>query len=140
MPGGATVIVEDDVIMGVESSARYEAPADCPLTTFEGTMLPGLFDAHVHLVSDSALGSLERAGPGRVAGAASPVGDAQDVVTAVTAHERPVLLRPGATATERRTGIWPLRNPIARPSVADCRIGGMPFVVGWKAVIGTARN
>jgi hypothetical protein len=25
-------------------------------------------------------------------------------------------------------------------SAAGCRIGGMPFVVGWKAVIGTARD
>jgi hypothetical protein len=25
-------------------------------------------------------------------------------------------------------------------SVAGCRIGGMPFVVGWKAVIETART
>jgi imidazolonepropionase-like amidohydrolase len=61
MRGGATVIVQDGVIEGVES-AGYDVPADCRLTTFEGTMLPGLFDAHVHLVSDSTLGSLERAG------------------------------------------------------------------------------
>ena len=61
MPGGATVIVQDSVIKGVES-ADYEVPADCPVTTFAGTILPGLFDAHVHLVSDSGLGSLERAG------------------------------------------------------------------------------
>lgn len=60
MPGGATVIVQDGVIKGVES-AGYEVPADCLVTTFEGTMLPGLFDAHVHLVSDSTLGGLERA-------------------------------------------------------------------------------
>lgn len=61
LPGGATVILEAGVIKGVES-AGYEVPVDCPVTTFEGTMLPGLFDAHVHLVSDSTLGSLERAG------------------------------------------------------------------------------
>jgi imidazolonepropionase-like amidohydrolase len=61
IPGGATVIVQDGVIKGVES-VGYEVPSDCPLATFEGTMLPGLFDAHVHLVSDSAAGSLERAG------------------------------------------------------------------------------
>lgn len=60
MPGGATVIVQDGVIKGVES-VGYEVPTDYPLTTFDGTMLPGLFDAHVHLVSDSAPGSLERA-------------------------------------------------------------------------------
>ena len=60
MSGGATVIVQDGVIKGVES-VGYEVPTDYPLTTFDGTMLPGLFDAHVHLVSDSAPGSLERA-------------------------------------------------------------------------------
>jgi imidazolonepropionase-like amidohydrolase len=48
MPGGATVIVQDGVIKGVES-VGYEVPTDYPLTTFDGTMLPGLFDAHVHL-------------------------------------------------------------------------------------------
>jgi imidazolonepropionase-like amidohydrolase len=42
---------EDGVIKGVESAA-YEVPAGCRLTRFDGTMLPGLFDAHVHLVSD----------------------------------------------------------------------------------------
>ena len=54
------MIVQDGVIKGVES-VGYEVPTDYPLTTFDGTMLPGLFDAHVHLVSDSAPGSLERA-------------------------------------------------------------------------------
>jgi hypothetical protein len=33
-----------------------------------------------------------------------------------------------------------MTNPIAKVSVAGCRIGGTPFVVGWKAVIWTARN
>jgi len=61
IPGGATVFIEDGVIEGVES-VGCEVPADCRLTTFEGTLLPGLFDGHVHLVSDAALGSLERAG------------------------------------------------------------------------------
>jgi hypothetical protein len=36
--------------------------------------------------------------------------------------------------------VGPVRNPIARPSVAGCRIGGMPFVVGVEVVIGTARS
>lgn len=61
LPGGVTVFIEDDVIVGVES-AGFEVPADSPVTTFQGTILPGLFDAHVHLVSDSTPGSLERAG------------------------------------------------------------------------------
>ena len=61
VPGGATVLLEDGVIWGVEP-VGYEVPADCRVTSFEGTMLPGLFDAHVHLVSDASMGSLERAG------------------------------------------------------------------------------
>jgi hypothetical protein len=36
----------------------------------------------------------------------------------------------GSGVSRRRTGSWPLRNPIARPSVAGCPVGGMPFVVG----------
>lgn len=59
LPEGATVLVEGDTIVGVES-AGYDVPADCPVTTYDGTLLPGLFDAHVHLVSDSGMGSLER--------------------------------------------------------------------------------
>jgi hypothetical protein len=31
-------------------------------------------------------------------------------------------------------------EPDRRPSVAGCRIGGMPFVVGVEAVVGTARS
>ncbi|TWH71046.1 hypothetical protein JD77_06071 [Micromonospora olivasterospora] len=38
------------------------------------------------------------------------------------------------------TARFAVKKPVARFSVAGCRIGGMPFVVGWKAVIGTARN
>jgi hypothetical protein len=38
LPGGATVMVEDAVIIGVESAA-YEVPENCPLTTFDGTSL-----------------------------------------------------------------------------------------------------
>ncbi|HWJ83361.1 MAG TPA: amidohydrolase family protein [Nocardioides sp.] len=58
---GATVLVEDGTIVGVEPAA-YDVPADCPVTTYDGTLLPGLVDAHVHLVSDGGPGSLERAG------------------------------------------------------------------------------
>lgn len=61
LPGGATVLVDAGSIVGVEP-ASYDVPADCPVTTYDGTILPGLVDAHVHLVSDGSLGSLERAG------------------------------------------------------------------------------
>jgi imidazolonepropionase-like amidohydrolase len=60
LPGGATVVIEGDTIVGVEPFG-HRLPADCPVTTYGGTLLPGLFDAHVHLVADGELGSLERA-------------------------------------------------------------------------------
>ena len=61
IPGGATVLLDADTIVGVEAY-DYAVPVACALTTYDGTLMPGLFDAHVHLVSDGELGSLERAG------------------------------------------------------------------------------
>ena len=60
-PGGATIVVEGERIVGVEPLA-YDVPDGCTVMSYEGTLLPGLFDCHVHLVSDSSPGSLERAG------------------------------------------------------------------------------
>jgi imidazolonepropionase-like amidohydrolase len=37
-------------------------PDGTPVTTYDGTLLPGLFNCHVHLVADSTIGGLERAG------------------------------------------------------------------------------
>ena len=61
LPGGTTVLLDGERIAGVEPLA-YDAPDGVAVTTYDGTLLPGLIDAHVHLVSDSTLGSLERAG------------------------------------------------------------------------------
>ena len=70
--------------------------------------------------------------------------DATFTVTAVASSSnagepRGLLLDPRADPC---TGGWsrPILGWIARPSVAGCRIGGLPFVVGLEAVIGTARN
>lgn len=61
IPGGATVIIDADTIFAVESY-DHPVPVACPVTTYDGTLLPGLVDVHVHLISDAGLGSLERAG------------------------------------------------------------------------------
>lgn len=60
LDGGATVVVDGTRIVGVEP-ARYTVPVDCPVTEHAGTLLPGLVDAHVHLVADATPGGLERA-------------------------------------------------------------------------------
>ncbi|HET6561957.1 MAG TPA: amidohydrolase family protein [Marmoricola sp.] len=59
VPGGATVIVEGDRIVGVEAAARA-LPDSVEVTEYDGTVLPGLFDCHSHLVADGTLGALER--------------------------------------------------------------------------------
>jgi imidazolonepropionase-like amidohydrolase len=59
--GGATVLVEDGGIVGVEP-VGYEPPSDCDLVDYgDATVLPGLIDTHVHLVGDSDVMALERA-------------------------------------------------------------------------------
>jgi imidazolonepropionase-like amidohydrolase len=60
-PGGATVLVDGEKVVGVEPLG-YDVPDGCEVTSYDGTLLPGLIDCHVHLVSDSSPGSLERAG------------------------------------------------------------------------------
>jgi len=58
---GATVIYDGDRIVGVESAA-FELPTEVEVTAYDGTLLPGLFDGHAHLVADGSMGSLERGG------------------------------------------------------------------------------
>ena len=58
--GGATVLVDGGRILGVEPAA-YDLPSDCPVRDYDAaTVLPGLIDTHVHLVTDSAPMALDR--------------------------------------------------------------------------------
>lgn len=61
LPGGATVLIDGDQIVAVETN-RAEMPADVPVAEYAGTVLPGLIDCHTHLVADSTFGGLERTG------------------------------------------------------------------------------
>lgn len=61
LEGGATVLVDGEKIIGVEPG-RLEPPEGCELTEYDGTLLPGLIDCHVHLVASGLPGSLEAAG------------------------------------------------------------------------------
>lgn len=61
LEGGATVLVDGTTIAGVEPRG-YDVPAGVEVTSYAGTLLPGLVDAHVHLVADATPGSLEAAG------------------------------------------------------------------------------
>jgi len=59
LSAGATVLVEDGLIIGVEPYG-FQVPRDCLVTGHEGTLLPGLIDAHTHLVADSGASALDR--------------------------------------------------------------------------------
>ncbi|HEU5417967.1 MAG TPA: amidohydrolase family protein [Streptosporangiaceae bacterium] len=73
LAAGATVFVDDARIAGVEPYG-CPLPEQCPVTDYDGTLLPGLIDAHTHLVGDSGLGALDR-----VAGYSA--GEIDDVIT-----------------------------------------------------------
>jgi imidazolonepropionase-like amidohydrolase len=59
--GAGTVLIDGDTIVAVERG-HPEPPSDAHVTTYAGTLLPGLIDCHVHLVSNGDMGALERAG------------------------------------------------------------------------------
>jgi imidazolonepropionase-like amidohydrolase len=61
LAGGATVFLDRDRIVGVESG-RGDVPDRVELTEYAGTVLPGLIDCHTHLVADATFVGLERAG------------------------------------------------------------------------------
>ena len=59
--GGVTVLVDGDRIAGVHTG-RADLPSSVEVTEYDGTVLPGLFDCHTHLVADATFGGLERVG------------------------------------------------------------------------------
>jgi imidazolonepropionase-like amidohydrolase len=59
LPGGALVLVDGAHVVGVEP-VGHPLPHDCPVATYTGTLLPGLFDMHTHLVTDSGPMALDR--------------------------------------------------------------------------------
>ena len=50
LPGGATILVEGDRIEGVEPGWG-EMPEHVEVAEYAGTVLPGLFDCHVHVMT-----------------------------------------------------------------------------------------
>ena len=59
--GPATVYVEDGSITGLERG-HPDPPDGAEVTSYDGTLLPGLVECHAHLVATSVIGSLEQAG------------------------------------------------------------------------------
>jgi imidazolonepropionase-like amidohydrolase len=59
--GPATVLVDGESIVGLEPG-HPDLADGLEVAAYEGTLLPGLIDCHVHLVSNGDVGSLERAG------------------------------------------------------------------------------
>jgi imidazolonepropionase-like amidohydrolase len=57
--GGATVLIDGGLVIGVEPYG-FQLPDACPVTSHDGTLLPGLIDAHTHLVADSGVSALDR--------------------------------------------------------------------------------
>jgi imidazolonepropionase-like amidohydrolase len=53
------VLVDDGLIVGVEPYG-YRVPEHCAVTNHDGTVLPGLVEAHTHLVTDSGVAALDR--------------------------------------------------------------------------------
>ncbi len=53
------MVVDAGRIRGVEAFGA-DVPDGCPVTSYDGTLLPGLVDVHTHLVTDSGPNALDR--------------------------------------------------------------------------------
>ncbi|RFS87415.1 amidohydrolase family protein [Actinomadura spongiicola] len=60
LDGPAWILVENGRIVGIQPGT--EAPDDWTTQHYDGTALPGLIDAHVHLCANGGLGALENLG------------------------------------------------------------------------------
>lgn len=56
---GATVLIAEGKVVGVEAF-DFDLPQRCPVLCYGGTLLPGLIDAHTHLITDSGPMALDR--------------------------------------------------------------------------------
>ena len=114
--GGATLLVDDGRIVGVEP-AGYDLPTDCPVYDHgDATVLPGLIDTHVHLVTDSGPMALDR-----VAGYSEQEIDA--VVTEALRRHRAAGVTTVRDLGDRRF------NVVDRRDAQRARDDAMPWIV-----------
>jgi imidazolonepropionase-like amidohydrolase len=113
--GGATVLVEDGRIVGVESATS--CTVDCELLDYgNATVLPGLIDTHVHLVGDSGVLALERV-----------TGNSPEQIEAVVTEALRRQLAAGVT-TVRDLGDWHF-NVVSRRDAQRQVDDGLPWIV-----------
>ena len=71
---GALVLIDGGQIVGV-GPRMAPVPDGCPVRILDGTLLPGLIDAHAHLCADAGPGALERLGQTDGTGLAAVIED-----------------------------------------------------------------
>jgi imidazolonepropionase-like amidohydrolase len=114
--GGATVIVDRGRIAGLEPLG-YDVPADCAVHDYgDATVLPGLIDTHVHLVTDSGPLALDRV-----------AGYSDDEIDAVVSEALRRHLAAGVT-TVRDLGDRNF-NVVERRDAQRARDDGSPWIV-----------
>lgn len=129
---GAQVVVADGRIASV-GPRTDPIPDAYPVREFDGTLLPGLIDAHVHLCADAGPGALER------------LAEADDAhLTRVIEESLRAHLRAGVTTVrdlgDRRDAVlaWRLGAPPGLPAVVASgtpitSVGGHCWALGGEA-------